>query len=350
MIFEGLKKLILFGLFIFAFSGYSSSLMEVHNQLSKIKPQTKKILDYKEKVTFAMIKEHHLEKEIREIDAKLAMGGMRNDNMVEKRRVLKEDLREINSIPDVRAFLKSYLGEDERPPSPSSSTSGAVLKFENLIKQGELEFLGIDSQLRTYEKVIRDRYSRYDFRYLPDGWLTDDVIKAYLKILQGQFPNMRFIPPSISFAAINFKSDMFLEDAVNEAKKELNMEFLVIPLNPTGFHWYLAIYETRTQKLFVYNSFGQNFDTKNMGDWLAKVLRKSFGSVNPVYPLRKGIQNDGFSCGVYTLAFAETHLNRITGEMVPRLNGWIEGPGDYGFGPYKSYILGRLFYDVLSNI
>ncbi|KAI1299264.1 Ubiquitin-like-specific protease 1 [Halotydeus destructor] len=154
-----------------------------------------------------------------------------------------------------------------------------------------------------------------------DGWLSDNVISAYLDILQHQSGNVSYIDSIVSydlmkrFEAGNLEMSRFVRQ---HRETIADLSVLFIPVFYQN-HWTMFAFRPAVDELAYYDSFNK----PPPGAWLDVVklmiegLRQKElgGSYQPydleLRSLKVPQQNNAKDCGVYILAYAECLTKQI---------------------------------------
>jgi hypothetical protein len=331
--------------FIFA-GGFENILDQLRTQ-----PKDQKVIAIIEKVKKEIIRRESIKLAIKILRQRMKMEEDKEKikTLEKARRELFSDLLDIQKIKDLDSFLRKYsedvvtsVGNIQPWELPSKTgDSYELMRFKRAINRSSMMLEAKDQELQRTPPSVREQFKLIDFRDFGDNWLSDDTLNAYYKILEDEYPHLGHINPSVMELFNITESIEYLEPTILQFISD-EKKFIAFPINDSRIHWYLIIFKVETRELMVLNSFGSGRGSMQVARRISDVLKNYYGNIRISDPLRVKIQTDGFSCGVYLLAFTETVVSKIFEESILLFNQMVEGVGRNGMGPYKKYILERL--------
>ena len=128
------------------------------------------------------------------------------------------------------------------------------------------------------------------------GWLQDEVIGSYLNLLESLHPTVRYCEPVVVHAIMKDRSVKLYW-----AKQNLgNVETVLIPCNPSGFHWILLVLYVKKEEMMVIDPMQEHSMDQSCLKIGKEIFSRKFRVHNPKVALSALhiLQRDSFNCGV----------------------------------------------------
>jgi sentrin-specific protease 1 len=159
---------------------------------------------------------------------------------------------------------------------------------------------------------------RRDMRTLrPRKWLNDEVINAYLKLLESELaerPNLprTYIAPTLLYTKLAQGPRGYYFDGVRRWTRRWNvdeMERVIVPICVHNSHWVLAVIHLPQRTLEYYDSLGGDDGKtifRNLTDWLADIgaISQEEARIFQFRPISEPAQRNYTDCGVFILSYA----------------------------------------------
>ena len=246
--------------------------------------------------------------------------------------------------------ISKLLNTQEEVQDKFTSKYRNFENFERLIHNISESY----DDVRNFMIQSNPNLKQFDFKEDLDGWLDDEHISSYFNFLKSNFSNFDFVEPSI-VSLVGYDEMQPVFDAT-ELKINSKTDIIAYPTN-LGNHWVALIWDIRKKSIYIFNSFGGNgYDNmaQKLKSGINNILIKKKMTNNLIANIEnrviRGIQNDGFSCGTYIMAFVETYLLDLEyPKTILSLNKWVEGGSRGHFGVYKKYAQLKLFEYISSK-
>lgn len=267
-------------------------------------------------------KVHHDEKDLAEIDARLAQTKATLyqqqqadlDKSVDRSRVYHENYEAIEAR---RADIQAQIDRQRSLTAPLKKKSQPILLDLSPAQLDQVDQLWSSSPSHlVIDKFRIDLHGR-DLQTLRDGrWLNDNVINFYLSLVTERFQQSSGRLPRVAcmitqfFTTLEQKGYQGVARWAKRGKIDVvESDLVFVPLNLNGNHWCLAVVDNINKELRQHDSLGGD-GTHNLlliRDYLRQEAEKQhpgsgdmFDSYSMIPRAACPQQNNGWDCGVFT--------------------------------------------------